>query len=231
MNVRCITIDDEPLALEKLHTFLKKIPYVELVESFTNCIEALPAITALKPDILFLDIEMEHITGIQMLEKVAIKPRVIIISAYEKYAIKGYELNVSDYILKPYSFDRLLKAVEKVRQQLLAQQSEKETVQTDYIFIKTDTRIVKILKTDIKYIEGMRDYLCIHTIDGRILTLLTFPQLLELLPTRAFVRVHKSYAVHLKHIDAVEKHRIHMGDTRIPVSLTYRDEFYAKLEK
>jgi len=203
---------------------------VELVQSFSNCIEALPYITSEEPDLIFLDIEMEHITGIQLLQQVDIKPYVVIISAYEQYALKGYELNVSDYILKPYSFDRLLKAVEKVRGLMENRVLGEQDKQTDFIFIKSDTRIIKIYIADISHIEGMRDYLCIHTTKGKILTLLNFPQLLEMLPETTFVRVHKSFAVHLKHIDAVEKHRIYIGENRIPVSLTYRDHFYKSLE-
>lgn len=218
------------MAREKLRTFLERISYVDIISDFSNCIDALPVITEKKPDIIFLDIEMEHITGIQLLEKIPVLSQVVIISAYEKYALKGFELNVSDYILKPYSFDRLLKAVEKVRNILIKDAENEVLPQRDYIFIKTDTRILKTNLSDITYVEGMGDYLCVHTTTGKILTLITFSQLQEMLPGSRFQRVHKSFMVNLEHITSVENHRILIGDTRIPVSLTYRTDFYKSLQ-
>jgi len=230
MQIRCITIDDEPLALEKLHAFLARIPDVQVVASFSNCLEALPAIGAENPDLLFLDIEMEHITGIQLLEQVPLKPWVVIVSAYEKYALKGYELNVADYILKPYTFDRLLKTVEKIRSRMETEREPRAQIPSDFLFVKTDGRYVKIPWDEILYVEGMRDYLCLHTKAGKTLATLTFSRLLEIVPAPSFVRVHKSFVVNLKHVDLVEKHMIWLGKVSIPIGQSFREAFYRLLE-
>ena len=231
MNLTCIAIDDEPLAIEKLLSLIAQIPNLTCVCSFSNCIDALLQINQLKPDILFLDIEMEKITGIQLLETVPIKPYVVIISAYDRYALKGYELNVFDYILKPYSLNRLLKTVEKVRTTM----QEKELVQTsankEYVFVKTDYRILKIVIKEIYYIEGMRDYLCLHTKQGKTLTQLNFSELLNLLPKNEFIRIHKSYAVNITHINTIEKHRVYINNQILTISETYRHDFYEKINK
>lgn len=230
MQIRCITIDDEPLALEKLHAFLARIPYVQVVASFSNCLEALAAIGAENPDVLFLDIEMEHITGIQLLEQVPLKPLVVIVSAYEKYALKGYELDVADYILKPYTFDRLLKAVEKIRARLGNEREASPRSPGEFLFVKTDGRYVKIAFDEILYIEGMRDYLCVHSKAGQTLASLTFSQLLDALPAQSFVRVHKSFVVNWKHVDLVEKNTLWLGKVAIPIGQSFREAFYRLLD-
>lgn len=227
--LNCVAIDDEPLALEKLQAFIKKIPYVNLKASFSDCIAALPYLEQEAIDILFLDIQMDYMTGIQMLETSRLKPHIIIISAYSEHALKGYELNVSDYILKPYGFERFMKAVNKIRSAI--ESSKKETPENEsFIFVKTDSRIVKVLLANIFYLEGMRDYICINTTEGKILCLLTFPEILGLLPKNSFMRIHKSYIVNLSQIDSVEKHRVIMKDKRLPISLTYRADFYKRLK-
>ena len=229
MKLACIAIDDEPLALQKLSGFLDKIPGIELVESFSNCVQAIPVLTSSEIDMVFLDIQMDQMTGIDLLEKVAVKPYVVIISAFEQYALKGYELNVSDYILKPFGIDRLIKAIEKVRH-LKASGRPAIRNSADYIFIKSDYRIVKLNRDSIHFIEGMRDYLCFHTTKGKILSSITFTQLESLLPDSSFVRVHKSFTINLSSIETIEKHRIFIGKHIIPVSKTYRDSFYNKLK-
>ncbi|MBI9060881.1 MAG: response regulator transcription factor [Marinilabiliaceae bacterium] len=229
MTLTCIAIDDEPLALAKLKAIIAQIPYVELKETFSNCIDAIPYLTAQSPDILFLDIQMDHMTGIQLLEKVKVKPHVIIISAFEQYALKGYELNLTDYILKPYGIHRLIQAIEKIKQIKEATDLESKAVK-DYIFIKTDYRILKMNLQDILYIEGMRDYLCLHTKSEKILTHITFRELHEMLPADQFIRVHKSYMVHLAFIETIEKHRIYIQNAIIPISHTYREAFYKAIK-
>lgn len=231
MKIRCIIIDDEPLALEKLQLFLSRIPDVQVVGSFTNCLDAISAVRLENPDILFLDIEMEHLTGIEFLERIPIKSNVVIISAYEQYALKGYELEVADYLLKPYSFDRLVKAVEKIRAKVSSKAPEAPQEFGEFLFVKVDSRYIKIPYREIKYIEGMRDYLSIHCKEKQTLASLTFSQLLKNLPPDSFLRVHKSYVVNLQHVDLVEKHEIWIGSHAIPISQSYREEFYKHLEK
>lgn len=229
MNLRCITIDDEPLALEKLHLFLGRIPNLQVVASFSNCLDAVATIREEKPDILFLDIEMEHLSGLEFLERIPMESNVVIITAYDKYAIKGYELDVADYLLKPYSFDRLLKAVEKIRAKMEAAAIPVAQDHAEFLFVKTDSRFVKIPFDDILYVEGMRDYLCIHCKDKKTLVSQTFSQLQNNLPQASFIRIHKSYLVNLKHIDLVEKHEVWIGSFAIPIGLSYRDAFYKHL--
>lgn len=228
--ISCVAIDDEPLALEKLKGFLETIPFVELKACFTDCISAIPILEKENVDILFLDIQMEKMTGIQMLESCKVSPYVVIISAYREYALLGYELNVTDYILKPYSFDRLVKAITKIQQLLKDRNDEGSSNCKEFIFIKTDTRIVKIFLDDISYIEGMRDYLCIHTSQGKIMSLLSFSEILSLLPSSSFHRIHKSYIVNFRHIVSVEKHRVKINGVLLPVSLSYRNIFYKYLD-
>ena len=229
MNLTCIAIDDEPLALEKLLSFISQIPNITCVGSYSSCVEALPQINQRNPDILFLDIEMEKITGIQLLETVPLKPYVVIISAYDRYALKGYELNVFDYILKPYSLSRLLKTTEKIQAAIREKETAQATIHKEYIFVKTDYRIMKIVIKEIYYIEGMRDYLCLHTQQGKILTHMIFSELLALLPDNEFIRIHKSFAVNIAHINTVEKHRLYINKQILPISETYRPDFYDRI--
>jgi two-component system, LytTR family, response regulator len=231
MSITCIAIDDEPLAMEKLLSYIGQIPDLTCIGSFTNCIEAMAQLGRLRPDILFLDIQMEPVTGIQMLEAAIIKPYVVIISAYDNYAIKGFELNVADYILKPYSLARLLKSVEKFRTSASLPIPAQEDRGKDFIFVKTDYRIIKLVISDIYYIEGMRDYLCLHSKNGKILTQLNFADILDILPQRQFARVHKSYAVNLTHINSIEKHRIYINNQILPISETYRQIFYSRISQ
>lgn len=231
MNIRCITIDDEPLALEKLHLFLSRIPAIDVIGSFHSCLDALPIIRSEKPDLIFLDIEMELLNGIQFLEQIPLKPYIVIVSAYDQYALKGYEHDVADYLLKPYSFERLLKAVEKIRTWLQTEPLNDTPTPSDFLFIKTDARHIKIPYDEIRYVEGMRDYLCIHSDNKQTLASMTFAQLLRHLPAQSFVRVHKSYVVNLKHVDVVEKHEVWIGNMAIPIGQSYREAFYDILEK
>lgn len=224
MILTCVAIDDEPLALAKIQAFIESIPHLELRASFASCVEAIPFLTTQVPDILFLDIQMDHMTGIQLLENVKLESHVIITSAFESYALKGYELNVCDYMLKPFGIDRFIQGVEKVRQLMV--KSAKEMPEKDYIFIKADYKIVKVDLKTIVYVEGMGDYLCMYTSQGKVMTSLNFSELAAKLPPDGFMRVHKSYLVNLSFIKAIEKHRIYIKDEIIPLSQTYRDDFY-----
>jgi len=225
MTIRAIQIDDEPLAREKLANFLEQIKGVTLVGSYSSCIEAIPALEELQPDLLFLDIQMDQFTGIELLESIRTQAQIIIISAHIQYALKGYELNVTDYLLKPYSISRLVQATEKAKHLLDA----KQQAQRDYLFVKTDSRTLKVTVSEIQYIEGMRDYLCIHTTEKKILTLLNFVQLSKQLPSENFTRIHKSFLVNLAKIDQIEHHRISIGGRLLPISKTYRESFYKSI--
>ncbi len=218
----CIIIEDEPLALEKTKAFVNKVPFLTLSATFDNALNGLTFLNNNKVDVLFLDINMDELSGIELLESSKIHSQVIITTAYQQYALKGYELQITDYLLKPFTFNRFLQAVNKAQENLSQRNSDK---QLDFIFIKTENRLEKITINDILYIEGMRDYVRIHTANKKIMTLQSFNELEQLLPTHLVCRVHKSYMVALNKIESIERSRIKIGDQLIPVSETYKDAF------
>lgn len=226
MNIKCIAIEDEPLALKKLIGFINKIEYLELSKTFDNAIEAISYLKTNIVDLIFLDIQMDEFTGIQFLETVKQRPKIIITTAYDKYAVKGYELDITDYLLKPYTFERFVQAVEKIFHSL-TENSTSPSV--DYIFIKTEYRLEKIKISDILYIEGMNEYLKIVTIDKNILTLQNFKYMEEIMPKDNFIRVHKSYIVALDKIENIERNRIKIQKMIIPISETYKEAFFNKI--
>ncbi|MEO1626777.1 MAG: LytTR family DNA-binding domain-containing protein [Bacteroidota bacterium] len=222
----CIIIEDEPLALERTRDFALKIPFLQLSATFDNALSGLAFLKANKVDILFLDINMDELTGVELLESSTIDSQVIITTAYQQYALKGYELNVTDYLLKPFTFHRFLQAVNKAQENLSQQAA---AAPLEYIFVKTENRLEKINLLDIVYIEGMRDYRRIHTTDKKIMTLQNFKELEQLIPSHLVCRVHKSYMVSLAKIESIERGRIKIADQLIPISETYRAEFFQRI--
>ncbi|MFT5748097.1 MAG: two-component system LytT family response regulator, partial [Saprospiraceae bacterium] len=219
----CIIIEDEPLALERTAEFVKKVPFLDLRATFDNALTGLSYLNTNTVDILFLDINMDELTGIELLENSKIDSQVIFTTAYQEYALKGYELNVTDYLLKPFTFNRFLQAVNKAQENLAKKTTESTR---DFIFIKTENRLEKITLSDIVYIEGMRDYRRIHTIDKRIMTLQNFKELEQIIPANLVCRVHKSYMIALNKIESIERNRIKIGGQLIPISETYKAFFY-----
>ncbi|MEO5682208.1 MAG: LytTR family DNA-binding domain-containing protein [Chitinophagaceae bacterium] len=218
----CIIIEDEPLALEKTIDFVNKVPFLQLSATFDNALNGLAYLNANKADVLFLDINMDELSGIELLESSKITSQVIITTAYQEYALKGYELKITDYLLKPFTFNRFLQAVNKAQENLSQRIGVK---QVDFMFIKTENRLEKIMIGDILYIEGMRDYLRIHTAGKKIMTLQSFTELETLLPAHLICRVHKSYMVAINKIESIERSRIKIADQLIPVSETYKEAF------
>lgn len=229
MQINCIAIDDEPLALAKLENFIEKVPDLKLVRTFDNPVAATGWLKENSPELIFLDIQMEPLTGIQFLEATGVPSRIIITSAYGEYAIKGYELNVADYLLKPFSFQRFIQAVNKVFDYYSREESKNDSGEK-YIFVKTEYRLERVDLDEILYIEGMKDYLRIVCNNRKIMTLQSFSKLEENLPAKRFCRVHKSFIVALDKIRSVERGVIRIGEQRLPVSNTYRDSFYSKLK-
>jgi len=224
VKLSCIIIEDEPLATEKLESFIGKISSLQLKQSFDNAIDGLQYIQNNSVDLVFLDIQMEQLTGIQMLESLQKKPYIIITSAYADYALKGYELNVFDYLLKPFDFNRFLLAINKV----IADKKEKITSFKEipsHIFVKSEHRLENITIDDILYIEGMKEYLRIVLPDRKIMTKLGFKNLLYQLPNKQFVQVHKSWVVNISHIESIERNRIKIGDIYIPIGSTFKEKF------
>jgi two-component system LytT family response regulator len=230
MEIKSVVIDDEPLAISKLENFIARVPGLTFLRSFDNALEALAWLKENPADLVFLDIQMDGLTGIQLLETTDLNSKIIITSAYDQYAIKGFELNVSDYLLKPFSFERFLKAVDKVMEYYAAKPDLIKTPveESRFLFVKTEYRYERIDIDDILYIEGMKDYLRIVCSDRKIMTLQSFSMIETSLPAKKFCRVHKSFMVAIDRIRSVERGVVCVGDHRIPVSSTYRNSFYKK---
>ena len=219
----CIIIEDEPLALEKTKDFVSKVPFLILSATFDNALTGLAYLNNNKVDILFLDINMDELTGIELLQSSKISSQVIITTAYQEYALKGYELQITDYLLKPFAFNRFLQAVNKAQQNIANRNPD---VQPDFIFVKTENRLEKVMLNEIVYIEGMRDYLRIHTVNKKVMTLQNFSEFEKLIPSSIVCRVHKSYMVAINKIESIERNRIKIADQLIPISETYKEFFF-----
>lgn len=244
MILKCIAVDDEPLALDIIEDYISKVPFLELVKRTENAIEALQMVQAGGIDLVFLDIQMPDLTGIQFLKIASGRANYILTTAYSQYALESYDLNVSDYLLKPIAFDRFYKAVEKVRNQMqkeeVAAPVTPEPVQNtssapaapvqDFIFVKTEHKIQKIQLADILYIEGLKDYISIFTKSERVITLQNMKKMEETLPKGEFIRVHKSYIISLDKVESIERSRISIAGKIIPIGDTYRDEFFKLIE-
>lgn len=227
MKLNCIIIEDEPLATERARSYILRLPFLELVATFDNGTDALAFLKSQPADVIFLDINMDDISGIQLLESGDVSSEVIITTAYQEYALKGYDLNVTDYLLKPYTFERFSSAVEKAKKGL----SSRRKPGREYIFVKTGNRQEKVPIANIIYIEGMDDYRRIHTGNRRIMTLQTFKELETELPSDLVCRVHRSFMVAIDKIESVEKNVIRINGLTIPVSQTYRQNFYERIER
>lgn len=234
--IRCLIVDDEPLALHILEDYISKIPFLQLVKATTNPIEALTLVQEKLVDLVFLDVQMPELTGIQFLRIANGKAKVILTTAYPQYALEGYELDVIDYLLKPIAFDRFFKSVQKAQAVLQpaaapiqpepAPQQKQQDLLSDFIFVKTEHKIQKVYLNDILFIEGLKDYISIFTPAERIITLQNMKKMEDALPEKHFIRVHKSYIVSINKIDSIERSRIFIGDKIIPVGDTYREEFF-----
>lgn len=219
----CIIIEDEPLALEKTRDFVLKVPFLHLAATFDNALTGLTYLNNNKVDLLFLDINMDELTGIELLESSRITCQVIITTAYQEYALKGYELQITDYLLKPFTFNRFLQAVNKAQENIAHKSSNPIP---EFIFVKTENRLEKIMIDDIVYIEGMRDYRRIHTTKNKVMTLQNFSEFETLIPPSLVCRVHKSYMVAVNKIVSIERGRIKIADQLIPISDTYKEVFF-----
>ncbi|MBX0335140.1 LytTR family DNA-binding domain-containing protein [Pontibacter sp. HSC-14F20] len=235
-KLSCYIIDDEHLAQEILEEYVAKVPFLELKGTFMSPLEAAAQLDEDKPDLLFLDINMPDLDGLSFIPMLNPKPMIILTTAYDQYALKAFELEVKDYLVKPFSFERFYKGVLRLYQeQGIRQLPERTEVRAEskhepvYLFLKVGHRIQKIATRDILFVEGMKDYLRIHTAKEKIMTLLSFAKLEELLPTQDFARVHRSFMVAIDKIDHIEKNRIRIADQIIPISDTYSDRFYKKL--
>jgi DNA-binding LytR/AlgR family response regulator len=234
MNLKCAIIDDEYLARKYLKDYVSKLPYLELVGDFNSPLKALELIKTGGVDLLFLDIQMPDITGIEFLKTMDSAPHVILTTAYEEYALQGYELNVVDYLLKPFSFERFLKAVNKVQEVAEKDQKAqadrtthgdvnlKPQLKEDHMIIRADRKLYKINYEDLLYIEGQKAYVTFHTKKKNITALASLRDLEEQLPVSQFIRIHKSYIVSIHEIDSLEGNQVEINGIHLSVGKSYR---------
>ncbi|MBN8782207.1 MAG: DNA-binding response regulator [Sphingobacteriales bacterium SCN 48-20] len=227
--IRCLVVDDEPLAQNLLKNYIGKIASLELAGATSDVFAALDMAQQQKVDLIFLDVQMPELTGIQFMKILAGKCKVILTTAYEEYALQAFDLDVVDYLLKPFSFERFAAAVQKARERLQPLLRESNTA--EHLFIKTEYKIVRVAVKDIRYMESMRDYVSVYTENERILTLQSLRAFEEQLRHTSLMRVHKSYIVNLDRIDKVERRRIVIGDKYIPIGETYQDEVKKRLQQ
>jgi DNA-binding LytR/AlgR family response regulator len=230
MKIKTIIVEDEPLAREGLKSYIREIDFLDLVGTCENALEANSILSIESPDLMFLDIQMPKITGLDFLKSLKNPPLVIFTTAYPNYALQGFELDVIDYLVKPYPFDRFLKAVNKAREMhLLKNQKPFEENFKDHIFLKVDNILKRINFEDILYIEGMENYIAVHTHEGRFITLMTMKNMEESLPSRDFLRVHKTYIIARSKVKGIVGNEIDMGMKKIPFSRSRRNEIIQAL--
>lgn len=223
--MRCIVIDDEQLVRELLGDNISQVPFLELVATCKTAMEAADILQREQIDLMFLDIQMPRMNGLQFLQSLPHPPMVILVTAYEQYALEGYNLNVLDYLVKPFSFERFFKACNKAHELFRLRQQPATIQEEPYFFVNVEYTLVKIVVPDIEYIEGLKDYIKIHLSSAPypVLTRMTMKAAEEVLPPGAFVRTHKSYLVAVRKITAVKRDLVCIGEKEIPVSDFYKE--------
>ena len=226
--IRCLAIDDEPLALELLTDNIGKLPYLELVAACDSAMDAMKILQQQSVDLIFLDIQMPGLTGLQFIQSLQEKPMFILVTAYEKYALDGFNLDVIDYLVKPVPLDRFIKACNKANELFQLKSKSRQPsaeINPGYFFVNVDYSLLKVVFDDIIYIEGLKDYIKIHlkSSSKAVITRMSMKSLEEELPATQFIRIHKSYIVSLKHVTAVRKNSVFIDTIELPVSDNYRD--------
>ena len=223
MKIKCIVTDDEPIAREGLCGYIERIDCLSLTGKCEDALQLNAMLKTQEPDLLFLDIEMPYLSGLDLLSSIHNPPKVIITSAYEKYALKGYELDVTDYLLKPISFDRFVKAVNKVYHLLEKESGENSR---EYLFVKSGKQLKKIFLEDILFIESMENYVNVFTTSSKEVVYSTLKLFLESLPGDHFLQVHRSYVVNIKQIHSIEGNMLHIAARKIPVARNLREQVF-----
>ncbi len=232
MSISCIIIDDEPIARKGLKEYIADAGFLQLTGEYDSPLKATDIITSGAVQLLFLDIQMPRITGLDFFKTLQHPPPVIFTTAYPQYALEGFEVNALDYLVKPFSFDRFLKAALKAKEFYEVRETNLAEAKTsDYFFIKADNRLVKIQFDEILFVEARQNYVTIHTPSKKYMTYLTFKAVEDYLPADKFLKVHKSYIVAASKIDSIEGNDIRIGQQHIPVSRTQKDEVMGKLLK
>ncbi|MET3029254.1 LytTR family DNA-binding domain-containing protein [Flavobacterium sp. UW10123] len=235
--MKCVIIDDEPLAVELLQDFVKKVDTLELISTFNNAIDAVSFINQNNVDLIFLDIQMPHFSGIDFLNTIEKKPLVIFTTAYSDYAVEGFNLGAVDYLVKPIPFHRFLKAVVRAQQvlqpaavQTITESNNAPEIEQDFMFVRAEYENVKLNFADILFIEGLKDYVKIYTTDNKFtLTLISLIKLENLLSNKGFARIHRSYIINIKHVKSIQKNKVLISDKRIPISESYKSTFFEKI--
>ncbi len=236
--MKCVIIDDEPLAVELLEDFVKKVDSLELVSTFNNAIDAVSFINQNNIDLIFLDIQMPHFSGIDFLNTIEKKPLVIFTTAYSDYAVEGFNLGAVDYLVKPIPFHRFLKSVVRAQQisnpavavHPISESIAAPEVEQDFMFVRAEYENVKMNFSDILFIEGLKDYVKIYTTDNKFtLTLISLIKLENLLSSKGFSRIHRSYIINIKHVKSIQKNKVLISDKRIPISESYKNAFFEKI--
>jgi len=241
MKINTIAIDDEPMALSIVEEYIHKTPFLKLEKLFTDSIEALTYVQENAIDLIFLDINMPDLTGLQFLNTLEKKPLVIFTTAYSEYAVKSYDYRAVDYLLKPIEFERFLKAALRAKESfelthlktvLPVQPAQTEQVKavSDHIYIKSGTELHKLMLKDILYIEGTGNYISVVSQDKRTMTLTKMSEILNILPNEKFIRVHKSYIVSMDSVEKIERHQLTLKGRKIPIGITYRERFFRYLD-
>lgn len=237
MKLNCIIVEDEPLARNLMVEYVRKVPSLNLVEACSSPLTALEVLRTNPIDLLFLDVQMPELTGISLLKVLHKKPLVILTTAYSEYALEGYEFDVVDYLLKPITIERFLRAVDKVVQRLETKKPPEEVekissaVEQPFVFVKDGTKLVKIVFDDILYMEGLKDYVTIHLKHQKIVSLQRLKTLEEQLPPDKFIRIHNSFIVALHAIDVVHKNNVQIKDASLPIGETYKKSFREFIER
>lgn len=227
--IRCLAVDDEPLALELLEDNISKVPFLQLIAACDSVTEAMKVMEKESIDLIFLDIQMPGLTGLQFIESMTEKPMIILITAYKQYALESYNLDVTDYLVKPVSLDRFIKACNKAKQLFELKSNRKNLTPSSgnlgYIFVNADYSLIKITLADIIYIEGLKDYIKIHLKSAQhpVVTRMPMKTIEEELPPPQFIRIHKSYIVSVAFITAIRKSSVFVDSLELPLSDTYRD--------
>jgi two-component system LytT family response regulator len=235
--MKCVIIDDEPLAVDLLVEFVGRVDSLELVTTFTNAIDAISIINQSEIDLIFLDIEMPHFSGIDFINAIEKKPLIIFTTAYSNYAVEGFNLGAVDYLVKPIPFNRFLKAVLRAQQiftpnslPIPNQITSAPEIEHDFMFVRAEYENVKINFSDILFIEGLKDYVKIYTTDNKYtLTLISLIKLENLLSSKGFSRIHRSYIINIKHVKSIQKNKVLITDKRLPISESYKASFFEKI--
>ncbi|MEI8049702.1 MAG: LytTR family DNA-binding domain-containing protein [Bacteroidota bacterium] len=235
MKIPCIAIDDEPLAVKKISAYIQKTPFLELVAECRNAFEAMEIINNRAIQLLFIDINMPDLNGMEFVKSLASKPYIVFTTAYSEYAVEGFQVDAADYLLKPITYSSFLKAANKVKNLIdLNASNQKESIKAtaSHLFVKSEYKLIRIELDDIKYVESQHEYVKIHLVNSiPVMTQLSMKTIEEQLPSDRFMRVHRSYIVHLKKISVIERNRIVFdGKVYIPVSEQYKEKFQEYVE-